>query len=69
MHLFYRLKTVWRPVIAALDSMRSNGDDSCRFVPMQEVPIDEAVSARWRSSVLGEDGGVNRNSYELYVPT
>src|SRR3546814_19086860 len=42
---------------------------SCRFVPLQDVPIDEVIPARWRSSVIDDDGRVNRISYELCVLT
>jgi len=38
--------TVWRPVLAALDWIRSKVDDGCRFVPMQDVPIDEGYSGQ-----------------------
>ncbi|WP_244514776.1 DUF4158 domain-containing protein [Ensifer sp. LCM 4579] len=61
--------TVWRPVLVALDWIRSKVDDGCRFVPMQDVPIDEVIPARWRSSVIDDDGRVNRISYELCVLT
>lgn len=61
--------TVWRPVLVALDWIRSKVDDSCRFVPMEDVPIDEVIPARWRSSVIDDDGRVNRISYELCVLT
>ncbi|QGM48321.1 Tn3 family transposase [Methylocystis heyeri] len=61
--------TVWRPVLAALDWIRSKMNDGCRFVPMQDVPIDEVIPARWRSSVIDDDGRVNRISYELCVLT
>lgn len=61
--------TVWRPVLAALDWIRSKMDDGCRFVPMQDVPIDEVIPARWRSSVIDGNGRVNRISYELCVLT
>jgi TnpA family transposase len=60
---------VWRPVLAALDWIRSKVDDGCRFVPVQDVPIDEVIPARWRSSVIDDDGRVNRISYELCVLT
>ena len=55
---------VWRPVLAALDWIRSKVDGGCRFVPLQDVPIDEVIPARWRSSVIDDDGRVNRISYE-----
>ena len=58
---------VWRPVLAALDWIRSKVDGGCRFVPLQDVPIDEVIPARWRSSVIDEEGRVNRISYELCV--
>ncbi|MEY9323542.1 TnpA family transposase [Sinorhizobium fredii] len=61
--------TVWRPVLVALDWIRSKVDDGCRFVPMQDVPFDEVIPARWRSSVIDDDGRVNRISYELCVLT
>ncbi len=61
--------TVWRPVLAALDWIRSKMDDGCRFVPVQDIPIDEVIPARWRSSVIDGDGRVNRISYELCVLT
>jgi hypothetical protein len=60
---------VWRPVLAALDWIRSKVDGGCRFVPLQDVPIDEVIPARWRSSVIDDDGRVNRISYELCVLT
>nr|WP_244662199.1 Tn3 family transposase [Mesorhizobium huakuii] len=60
--------TAWRPVLVALDWIRSKVDDGCRFVPMQDVPFDEVIPARWRSSV-NDDGCVNRISYELCVLT
>src|SRR3546814_4908339 len=31
------------------------------------VPVDEVIPARWRSSVIDEEGRVNRISYELCV--
>ena len=61
--------TVWRPVLAALDWIRSRIEDGCRFVPLQDVPIDEVIPARWRSSVIDDDGRVNRISYELCILT
>jgi hypothetical protein len=61
--------TVWRPVLSALEWIRSKMDDGCRSVSAQDVPIDEAVPARWRSSVIDDDGRVNRISYELCVLT
>ncbi|MCC6478335.1 Tn3 family transposase (plasmid) [Aminobacter sp. SR38] len=61
--------TVWRPVLAALDWIRSKVDDGCRFVSMEDVPIDEVIPARWRSSVIDNDVRVNRISYELCVLT
>src|SRR3546814_12976630 len=60
---------VWRPVLAALDWIRSKVDGGCRFVPLQDVPIDEVIPARWRSSVIDDDGRVNRSGYELCVLT
>src|SRR3546814_9363041 len=60
---------LWRPVLAALDWIRSKVDGGCRFVPLQDVPIDEVIPARWRSSVIDDDGRVNRISYELCVLT
>lgn len=59
--------TVWRPVLAALEWIRSKVDDGCRFVSAQDVPIDDVVPAKWRASVIDEDGRVNRISYELCV--
>ena len=59
--------TAWRPVLEALDWIRGRLDDGCRFVPRQEAPIDDVVPARWRGAVIGEDGRVNRISYELCV--
>src|SRR3546814_4389005 len=44
-------------------------DGGCRFVPLQDVPIEEVIPARWRSSVIDDDGRVNRISYELCVLT
>ena len=61
--------TMWRPVLAALDWIRSKMDDGCRFVPVQDVPIDEVIPARWRSSVIDDDGRVNRIGFELCVLT
>lgn len=61
--------TVWRPVLAALEWIKGKMNDGCRFVPMQDVPIDEVIPARWRSSVIDDDGRVNRISYELCVLT
>src|SRR3546814_572080 len=58
---------VWRPVLAALDWIRSKVDDGCRYVPPHAVPVDEVIPARWRSSVIDEEGRVNRISYELCV--
>src|SRR3546814_5868608 len=40
-----------------------------RSVPLQDVPIDEVIPAQWRSSVIDDDGRVNRISYELCVLT
>ena len=60
---------VWRPVLAALDWIRSKIDDGCRFVPSKDVPTDDVIPARWRSSVIDDDGRVNRISYELCVLT
>src|SRR3546814_17710960 len=39
------------------------------FRSLQDVPIDEVIPARWRSSVIDDDGRVNRISYELCVLT
>src|SRR3546814_4498100 len=61
------LNAVWRPVLAALDWIRSKVDDGCRYVPPHAVPVDEVIPARWRSSVIDEEGRVNRISYELCV--
>lgn len=61
--------TVWRPMLVALDWIRSKVADGCRFVPMEDVPIDEVIAARWRNSVIDDDGRVNRISYELCVLT
>ena len=61
--------TVWRPVLAALEWIRSKMDDGCRFVSVQDAPIDDVIPAKWRSSVIDEDGRVNRISYELCVLT
>src|SRR3546814_17720995 len=58
---------VWRPVLAGLDWIRSKVDDGCRYVPPNAVPVDEVIPARWRSSVIDEEGRVNRISYELCV--
>src|SRR3546814_778195 len=58
---------VWCPVLAALDWIRSKVDDGCRYVPPHAVPGDEVIPARWRSSVIDEEGRVNRISYELCV--
>src|SRR3546814_11261292 len=41
--------------------------DLCRYVPPHAVPVDEVIPARWRSSVIDEEGRVNRISYELCV--
>lgn len=60
---------VWRLVLSALEWIRSKMDDGCRSVSAQDVPIDEVVPARWRSSVIDDDGRVNRISYELCVLT
>lgn len=60
---------VWRPVLAALDWIRSKAGDSCRFVPMQDIPIDGVIPSRLHSSVVDDDGRVNRISYELCVLT
>src|SRR3546814_17596019 len=60
-------RSVWRPVLAALDWIRSKVDGGCRFVPLQDVPIDEVIPARCRSSVIDDDGRVYRISYELCV--
>lgn len=61
--------TVWRPVLAALEWIRSKMDDGCRYVSARDVPIDEVIPAKWRASVIDEDGRVNRISYELCVLT
>lgn len=61
--------TVWRPVLAALEWVRSKMDDGCRFVPSQDVPVEEVIPAKWRSSVIDDEGRVNRISYELCVLT
>nr|WP_312032762.1 hypothetical protein [Sinorhizobium psoraleae] len=61
--------TVWRPVLAALEWIRSKMHDGCRFVSAQDVPIDAVIPTRWRSSVIDDDGRVNRISYELCVLT
>src|SRR3546814_10502325 len=58
---------VWRPVLAAPVWIRSKVDSGCRFVPLQDVPIDEVIPAGWRSSVIDDDGRVNRISDELCV--
>jgi TnpA family transposase len=61
--------TVWRPVLAALDWIRSKVDEGCRFVSEDDVPIDAVIPARWRSAVVDDDGRVNRISFELCVLT
>lgn len=61
--------TVWRPVLAALDWIRSKMGDGCRFVSARDVPVEEVIPARWRASVIDDDGRVNRISYELCVLT
>src|SRR3546814_2112320 len=61
------LPILWRPVLAALDWIRSKVDDGCRYVPPHAVPVDEVIPARWRSTVIDEEGRVNRISYELCV--
>src|SRR3546814_14815023 len=50
---------VWRPVLAALDWIRSKVDGGCRFVTLQDVPIDEVIPERWRSGArrVGKEGG------------
>src|SRR3546814_3564251 len=60
---------VGRPVLAALDWIRSKVDGGCRFVPLQDVSIDEVIRARWRTSVIDDAGRANRISYELCVLT
>src|SRR3546814_18730037 len=68
--LYFRSNNAgWPPVLAALDWIRSKVDGGCRCVPLQDVPIDEVSPARWRSSVIDDDGRVNRISYELCVLT
>ncbi|MEC5293528.1 DUF4158 domain-containing protein [Aurantimonas sp. C2-6-R+9] len=57
----------WRPVVDAVDWMRTMVDDGRRFVSRQDVPIDKVVPAKWRGAVIGKDGRVNRISYELCV--
>ena len=59
--------TTWRPVLQALDWIKRTLDDGRRFVPQQDVPIDQVIPARWRDAVIDEDGRVNRISYELCV--
>src|SRR3546814_4808279 len=54
-------------LLAALDWIRSKVDDGCRYVPPHAVPVDEVIPARWRRSVIDEEGRVNRISYELCV--
>jgi hypothetical protein len=44
--------TVWRSMLVALDWIRAKV--GCRFVPMEDVPIDEVIAARWRNSVIDE---------------
>ncbi len=61
--------TVWRPVLAALEWIKSKVDEGCRFVSAQDVPIDDVIPAKWRASVIDENGRVNRISYELCVLT
>src|SRR3546814_659633 len=58
---------VWRPVLAALDWIRSKVDDGCRYVPPHAVPVDEVIPAGRGSSVLDEEGPVHRTSYQLCV--
>jgi len=59
--------TAWRPVLNALDWIKSTLDNGCRFVPPLGVPVDDVVPAKWRSSVIDEKGRINRISYELCV--
>src|SRR3546814_15773151 len=54
-------------LLAALDWIRSKVDDGCRYVPPHAVPVEEVIPARWRRSVIDEEGRVNRISYELCV--
>jgi hypothetical protein len=57
---------VWRPVLAALDWIRARwmaDAASCHCRMFRSM-----IPARWRSSVIDDDGRVNRISYELCVP-
>src|SRR3546814_5712846 len=53
----------WRPVLAPLDWISRSVEGGCRVVSLQEVPSDEVIPGRWRSSVIDDDGRVNRISY------
>ncbi|WP_419904250.1 Tn3 family transposase [Kiloniella sp.] len=59
--------TTWRPVLQALEWIQREVNNNSRFVPVHEVPIEDVIPKKWRSAVIGEDGRVNRISYELCI--
>src|SRR3546814_20780774 len=58
---------LWRPVLAALDWLKSTEDGGCRLLPLQACPIDEGMPARWRRSVIDEAGRLTLLRFALFV--
>jgi TnpA family transposase len=58
---------VHRPVLGALDWIRRAFETRCRVVPQNAVPIEGVIPPKWRSTIIGQDGRINRISYELCV--
>lgn len=60
---------VWKPILDALNSIRDKLDDKSRFLSLNHALIDQVIPAKWRDSVIDENGKINRISYELCVIT
>lgn len=58
---------VHRPVLEALDWIRQAFNTGCRVTPRNGVPIEGVIPPKWRGTIIGKDGRINRISYELCV--
>lgn len=60
---------VWRPILEALDWIRSMQSSGTRFVSECDVPTIDVIPKKWRSAIIDVDGRINRISYELCILT
>ncbi len=60
-----------QPVLQAAAWLRDNWSDSRRYLPLDEVPVDDVVKRKWRHCVVEWDqqgiARINRISYEIVV--